>query len=322
MSNLKKEIKKAIGDTETHKVNVWQKLQQPKRKNRMPLFVSAALVLLASLWLITLQFPSSNGRAGTEQDTQQTKDSQSFTSLYYEQQKPTYVSDDYAILHATNVNEYKLLAEQMKVPLNDIDFTTYDVLFTLYTSDGCGLVIDRLTESEDTLNVHLALPSDLRDEKQLNCTAVAKPHLAVIQIEKLAIQKASFKEGKKALETAFNTLDIDWMSYHFELLQDPYAIETIQIQDLINGTPITIDEEVLKKELPRLIQAASAVPGIANMANAQYEIFVKTRDSQSQKIYLWITPESDTISVMSSRDTHQIYLIPKSEADFILLFIK
>lgn len=324
MSDLKKEIQKAIGETKVHKEKVWQSLQQPKRKNRMPLFMTAALVALASVWLLLLQSPPEKEQATSMQIgvTNQTKDGIAYTILHYTKQKPDYLNDDFAISLATSEETYKALSEQFKVPfIAGVDFAKNDILFALYTSGGCGLVIDKLTKSDSELAVHLALPADLRDEKELNCTTIAMPHLAVIEIEKQSIQQATFMEGKNRTNTAFNNLDLNEMVYQFDLLLNPDVIHAIEIKDLQNDQQIAVERDAIKNELPHLIFKATAVPGIVDMADPHYKISVQTNDGLAQQVYLWISPDSDTFTIMSSRNTHQIYTIPKSEAQFILSYL-
>lgn len=324
MSELKKEIKKAIGDTTSHKDKVWQSLQQPKRKNRMPLFITAALVALASIWLLLLQFPTSNEPTTSMEIgvTNESKDGIPYTLLFYGEQKPAYINNDFAISHATTEEEYKKLSEQFKVAfIEGIDFTKHDILFALYTTDGCGLIIDQLTKAEQTIQIHLALPADLRNEKEINCTAIAAPHLAVIEIEKQAVQQATFVERDKVIATDFNTLAIEQVVYHFDLLLNPDVIHSIKIKDLVNNRPISVDQDAIKNDIARLTAFATPMSGIVDMIEPHYQISVQTNDGRSQHVYVWIYPKSDQVVIMSSKDTHYAYTIPKSDVQFLLAYL-
>lgn len=324
MSDLKKEIEKVIGETASHKEIVWQNLQQSKRKKRMPLFVSAAIIALASIWFLLLQSPPVEKQSGSIDIgvTQQSKDGIAYTLLQYEQSKPEYLDNDYAISHATNEDEYKTLTEQFNLSyIANIDFNRYDILFALYTADGCGLIIDKLTKSEQTLNIHLELPPDLRNEEELSCTTIAAPHLAVIEIDKQTIQRAEFTTSKKTIKTAFNTLDINELRYHFDLLLQPDSIHTIEITDVINETPITVERDMIKNELAKFVQKLTPLASFVDVTDPHYEISAQANDGKTGQFYLWMTAESDTITVMSSKETHQLYSIQKSEAQFLLSYL-
>lgn len=317
MNKLKKEIEKVIGETTSHKAHVWQRLQQPKRKSRMPFFITTALFAIASIWLLLLQFPQEHEPETSVKNG--TKDAIPYTILHSAQEKPLYVQDDFAILHATTEQDYKTMTEQLKIPfIANIDFANYDIIFALYTSDSCGLIIDQLSQFNTEFQIQLDLPMKLRDEKELYCDFIAQPHIDVIELKKQPIHQATFVEGTDEVATTFNHLTLDEIGYHFDLLLQPNKIHTIEIHDLVNNKQLEINRDVIKGEFTQLISSVTAVNGIVDMADPHYKIFVQSNDGLTQHLYLWISPASHQITIMSSRDTHRIYTIPKSEAQFIL----
>lgn len=281
----------------------------------MPFFISAALIVITCLWILTLSIPPSKD--------EQASDGLTFTSLPYEMQWPSYIKNKSALLLATDEQELANYAEKMKVTLEaPIDFAKYDVLFALYTSDGCGLEVDRLSKSADTLRVHLELPAELRDKHSLNCTTVEQYHLNILQIEKQPIQMVTFMQGENEVQTSFNILDIDPLLYGFELLINPEQIDRIEMKSLAENEAINITNQALKNELSQLMWALTEVQGIANMTEPQYEITITSTTKDSQKIYLWLTQESDTITLMSSRNTEQLYTIPKVQILYLLEYFQ
>lgn len=317
MNNVKNEIKRAIGETTSHKEKVWQNLQQPKRsqKPRMPLFISIALIVVTSLWILTLQFTPDSEQSANDKGTGEL----AFTSLPFEMQWPPYLRESPTILFATNEEELAQYTSNLKVNLKaSVDFTKHDVLITLYASDGCGLVVDQLTSSENMVYVHLALPPELRDVKELACTTIQEWHLDILQIDKQTIEQAIFMEGFTPINTSFNSLNVEQIDYDFELLSNPDVIESIIIKENINNNAINITTQALTSEFSQLTLALVPVPGIANTTNPQYELSILTHDGSSQKIYLWLSEESDMISVMSSRNMHQLYTLSKEKAVVLL----
>lgn len=72
-----------------------------------------------------------------------------------------------------------------------IDFETEEVLFVTAYSNGCGLVLNTLTQQEDTLIVALNLPEDIRNNKDIACTEIALPNTYVMKMKKTGATKGT-----------------------------------------------------------------------------------------------------------------------------------
>ena len=72
-----------------------------------------------------------------------------------------------------------------------IDFATEEVLFVTAYSNGCGLVVDTVTQEADTLFVALNYPEELRNKKELVCTEIALAHTYVIKMPKTGATKGT-----------------------------------------------------------------------------------------------------------------------------------
>lgn len=72
-----------------------------------------------------------------------------------------------------------------------IDFATEEVLFVTAYSNGCGLVMDTLTQQQDTLIVALNFPENLRGNKEIVCTEIALQNTYVIKMPKTGATKGT-----------------------------------------------------------------------------------------------------------------------------------
>lgn len=317
MNNLQKEIKKAVGETTPHKHNVWQKLQSPKKKNKalVPLFVSIALMAITCIWIFTLEPSTENEQASPDRENGEL----AFTKLQYEINWPAYLKSTPTILHATNEETLEQYTSLLKVQLQEaVDFKKNHVLFALYSSDGCGLVVDRITHAEKIATVHLALPEELRDSNVLNCTSIEQWHVDIMLIDKQPVENAQFLFGNKPIETTFNLIDVEPIAYEFELLHNPDSIESIIIKHRLTSNAINITSITLLNELAQLINNVTPILGIVNVSDPHYELSIEAHDGQFQTIYLWVSPENERISIMSTRNTHQLYTIPKEKVGYLL----
>lgn len=82
-----------------------------------------------------------------------------------------------------------------------IDFATEEVLFITEYSNGCGLVLDSLTQQEDTLYAKLDFPEEIRTQETKACEDIAKPHSFVIKLKKTGATKGTLEDPyEKRLE--------------------------------------------------------------------------------------------------------------------------
>jgi hypothetical protein len=90
---------------------------------------------------------------------------------------------------------YHSWAEIFQFPsVPTIDFTTEEVLFITMYSDGCGRVLDNITKEKDQLVVQLQYPDDLRNQKEIVCTEIAKPITFVVKLEKTNLTHGTLKD--------------------------------------------------------------------------------------------------------------------------------
>ena len=75
----------------------------------------------------------------------------------------------------------------------EIDFVAEEVLFVTSYSNGCGLVLDTLTQKEDTLYVTLNYPEDIRNNEEIICTEIAMPNTYVIKMKISGATKGTLK---------------------------------------------------------------------------------------------------------------------------------
>lgn len=73
----------------------------------------------------------------------------------------------------------------------DIDFETEEVLFVTAYSNGCGLVMDTVTQEADALFVTLNYPEELRNNKELVCTEIALANTYVLKMPKTGATKGT-----------------------------------------------------------------------------------------------------------------------------------
>lgn len=80
-----------------------------------------------------------------------------------------------------------------------VDFATEEVLFVTAYSNGCGLVMDTLTQQQDTLIVALNFPENLRGNKEIVCTEIALQNTYVIKMPKTGATKGTLTDPNTVL---------------------------------------------------------------------------------------------------------------------------
>lgn len=73
----------------------------------------------------------------------------------------------------------------------DVDFEKEEVLFVTAYSNGCGLVVDTVTQQADALYVELNYPEELRNKKDLVCTEIALSNTYVMKMPKTGATKGT-----------------------------------------------------------------------------------------------------------------------------------
>ena len=214
MTNIKKELHKKIGHTEVQKARAWQKLQQPKKKKPTSLWIGVAFVAVLLLFMTSLlketRYDTAQTRQNDDSQTHTSEDREGvlFTVLTEKSGKPDEMHNDYAIFVATTEQQYEQYVTLFNVEKNPIDFSTNNVVFAQFISDGCGLVVEEIYVDGNRLKIELELPVDLRDNAELACTAIASANTVVLQTEKIVVNSGTFIEGDREITTTFNEYEV------------------------------------------------------------------------------------------------------------------
>ena len=319
MTKLKYEIEKAVGKTKKHKENVWTKLQQPLRKNRLPIIVTFATIAIACILFAIVLLPTNNQQTANDPSNNDIVHlGYPFTVLHKQESIPGYIENEEAILLAINEHELQQLAKDYKIATPAVNFDKYFVVFAQYISDGCGLVVDKVDSADDTLLITLDLPLELRNDNTIACTSIARKNLSVILLEKFQgysqFKAAQFTNSNIGANLDFNTLNKNELMYDFELLMDPYTIESLIVKNLQSGSEKPITDEHTKVQLSSIIHEFKAVPGIADIVDPQYELVVEDKNGEVLRISLWMDEENEHVTIQSTRNTHQIYSLTGEQA--------
>jgi len=313
MNELEKAIRKKIGNTDSQKARVWDKLQQKPRKNIMPYFVFAAF-LVCIITFTTIILNGNSGESPSEEQSAVLPTSiespsnmdETIPIVSSKKLDGTVISDseDYVINLYSSAESYEQMPQELSIEQEPIDFSKHDVLLTQFISDGCGLVVDRLTVKDQKLFVKLDLPEELRGNKELYCTTIAKPNTVLLVLPKLTIMNGVFIEGKRELATSFSIIET---VTHDTLVVDE-NVKEITFTKPGEILKFTINEPVKMNQVTTIIKEAIKEPGSVNMASPpDWRITLVNETEETMSYFLWLGTNGMKSALMESEDTNTIY---------------
>ena len=311
MNELEKAIREKIGNTDSQKARVWDKLQQKPRKNIMPYFVSSAFIVCLIIFF-TMMLNGNLGESPPEQSTSLPTSIESPGSTHQtipivssKKLDGTSISytEDYVINLYSSAETYEQMTQALSIEQEPIDFSKHDVLLTQFLSDGCGLVVEQLSVKEQQLYIKLDLPEELRSIKELNCTTIAMPNTVLLVVPKLTITNGVFIEGKREIEPTFaiietvtnNTLVVD---------ENVEAITFTNPKEKLN---FTFNDLEKIKEVTTIMKQAYKQPGIVNMASPEWRITMEKDTGEIKHYFLWLDTNLMLATLMTQEDTNTIY---------------
>ena len=312
MNEMEKAIREKIGNTDLQKARVWDKLQQKQRKSILPYFISAAF-LVCMIIFTTMMLNGNSGESPPEQSAGlptliESPSSMDETIPIVSSKKldGTVISysEDYVINLYSSAETYEQMTQTLGIEQEPIDFLKHDVLLTQFISDGCGLVVDRLTVKELKLFVKLDLPKELRSKTEINCTTIAKPNTVLLVVPKLTIMNGVFIEGKRELATSFSIIE----TVTHDTLVVYENVKEITFTKPGEILKFTINEPVKMNQVTTIIKEAIKEPGSVNMASPpDWRITLVNETDETLSYYLWLDTNGMTATLMASEDTHTIY---------------
>ncbi len=202
MKDTKQELHEKMDRTDEQKASDGEKLQQPKKKNRKPIWIGAAFLLVILVLILSfLKEPKSDTAKDRQEDIP-------FEILTKEGSKPADMHNDHAIFVAESVEQYEEYANLFQVEVQPVDFSKNSVVFAQYVSDGCGLVVEALHMDNQQLAIQLELPLELRNKNDIFCTTIAKSNTVVLLTEKIAATSGVFVGRIGEYVATFNEYEI------------------------------------------------------------------------------------------------------------------
>lgn len=338
---LKDEIKKTIGQTEQSKARAWQKLDQPKRSNKIPLYISLAATVIACL-LIALQFAPQNKQehAVTLEAPSETMLTLPFELIYDQDGSSFNVEfyDDNIVLTAYTQEELDRWLHYLEIDIPELNFDQHFVVIAMFRSDGCGLVVKEMSRQNDTLDIVLDLPEELRNEKDLKfdfpedlreqeeifCTAISMPNIQILQLQKFDgandLTKATFNGTKTTVN--INELQINDQHYNFGLAEDYIELEKIVVKDLYDSRKKIVEDEKSLEIISNSIFRAEKIPGMLNIADYHYKLNVHHKNGDTLTILLAVDTKEPQVIFVSEKNTEQGFLLTDEYADKLIQLLQ
>ena len=311
MNELEKAIREKIGNTDSQKARVWNKLQQKPRKNIMPYFVSAAF-LLSMIIFTTMMLNRNSGESPPEQSAELPTSIESPSNMdetipIVSSQKldGTVISysEDYVINLYASAEAYEQMTQKLNIEQEPIDFTKQNVLLTQFISTSCGLVVEQLTLKEQQLFIKIDLPEELRSKEDLHCTTIAIPSTVLLVIPKVNITNGVFIDMGSEIATSFS---INEAVTHNTLVVDENVKEII-FTNPKEKLKLTINDPVKVNQVTTIMNQAIKEPGSVNMASLEWRIKVVNETEETMSYFLWLGTNGTNSTLMASKDTHTIY---------------
>ncbi len=330
MSDIKKALQKKIGNTDEQKVRVWEKLNRKQKKHFMPYFVSAVFLVCMVILTISLLDGKIGGEPVQEANPDPTNHTGTLSSSITNNQSTEVpilsaqtieamrisYSESYAVHLYTSLESYEQMASIYNVEMEPIDFAKNDVLFTQFISNGCGLVVDRLSVKDKQLIVTLELPEDLRSEKELMCTEIAITNTVLLVVPKLDVDQAVMINRTNEYETRFQV--INSVSTNTNTLMTDDNIIEMEFIHPSDELKFIVNEPSDIQLFKSIFSQGLKVQGIADMSSPDWSIYMKNEAGETKHYSLWLDPYEMSATIMDNAETHTVYTI--SEIGAIQLF--
>ncbi|HAM79484.1 hypothetical protein [Ornithinibacillus bavariensis] len=72
----------------------------------------------------------------------------------------------------------------------------------------------------------------------------------------------------------------------------------------------------------KLTTSAEKVPGIVNMAEPEFDLFITYVDGSTEGYHLWVGADGEESTLMHAKDTHTIYAIPEDLTSSLKEFVQ
>lgn len=327
MSDMKKALRKKIGKTDEQKARVWEKLNRMPKKHFMPYFVSAVFLVFMAILTISLldgklggeQVQEANGNPNPTNNSEGTLSSGSTNNQSTEipilavhpigAMQISY-TESYVVHLYTSFEAYEQMASLYKVEMEQIDFANNDVLLTQFISNGCGLVVDKLSVKDKQLIVTLELPEDLRSEKELMCTEIAITNTVLLVVPKLDVEQAVMINGTNEYETRFQVKDsvptnTDTLMTDDNIIEMEFIHPSDELKFIVHEPS---DIQLFKS----IFSHSLKVQGIANMSSPDWSIYMKNEAGETKHYSLWLDLNTMSATIMDNAETHTVYAIDES----------
>lgn len=316
MNPIKKALHKELSNTKLPKTHVWAKLQEKPKKRAMPIVVSISFILCLSifgflLWKSTAPTTSDSATPPNEETLGgpasliEETDEGTIIPIIELEEINAFPLHDYGVHILYTQEMYSFMAKILKFEVKPINFLEHKILIIQYRSDGCGLVVDQLIQTNNQLRVQLELPEALRGKKELSCTAISAPHTAIVTIPRVPINLAVIIDGEEhdtitTLQPYFSDNDLQISEQMTKLMLKGTSIDPIyRLEDQTSISAITA-----------ILSQADREPGIANIASKpMFYLTLSNEQGDSESYQLWFNDEMTHTTIMNSKDTSTIYSI-------------
>lgn len=325
---LKREIDKTIGSTKEHEENVWRKLSQRQQKKRYPLFISLATAALACIILAISLWPADSKDQANPVDLTQNEaiNGIPFIVRHYQDNSTWNIERKEFVLTATNQQELDHWLNYLEIDAPAVNFDGYFVMITQFFSDGCGLVVENLQPSNDTLNIRLDLPPDLRKKAEIMCTLQEMPNIQILQVP--------IFQGYKKLTTAhytgigdnvtvtINELNIDELYYNFGLAHDYVLLDKAIVNDIKASQQFVFQNEASLQTLTNTIFRATEVEEDFHFTSSDYQLIVQHQNGKELMIHVLVDVEKNEIIFVSEITKNKAFIVKGEEAKPLIALFK
>lgn len=323
--NLKREIKQAIGPTKEHEENVWQKLTQRQRKKRYPLFISIATAALACVILAISLWPANTAEQAkpVDQSQDETFKGQPFVVRHDQDGSTWNIEHGEFVLTATNQQELNHWLKYLEIDSPGVSFDGYFVLIAQFYSDGCGLVVENLQPSDETLNIRLDLPPDLRSSI---CTMQELANIQILQVPEFQgyqeLTTAKFTGLGDNKTVAINELKINDLYYNFGLAHDYVLLDKVIVNDIKTSQQFVLQNEDSLQTLSNSIFRSAKLEGLVDMIDPDYRIVIQHESGEQLSIQLWTDNYNKQVIFVSEKQTEQAFKLTGEYAQYLIELLK
>ena len=339
MNNLKEEIEKAIGSTEQAKRNTWNKLQGKRKRNKAPIIVFVATIVLATLLVIvTNPFNKSKydealstnneGKINDEVIDGNAADKENSVTILNEgkgnlayklhhrlENVPMYISINEGITLIDSQSMYNQYNEIYQFPELDVDFKESSFVIVTYTTDGCGGIVEGFSlTNEEKLIAHINLPVELQHKKEYACTTILMTNVELYQLEKVTAQSVGFKKygATEVIDVMFNNVIIDPQLRDFAMVFND-EVKMIMYQNKVTNENIVVTDLAIIQQMNNIFIAGVHQGGINDMVGATHEFTLTDILGKTLKIELWVDEGFENAALRSSRNEYEIYILSQAQ---------